>query len=46
MFIQTKNRAIQMSKESMTPSYEDFCKGLTNGQERLIASEQLTPNKA
>jgi hypothetical protein len=42
MFIQTRNRAIEMSKGSMKPSFEYFCKGLINEQERLIASGQLT----
>jgi hypothetical protein len=46
MFIQTRHRAIEMSKGSMTPSFEYFCKGLINEQEMLIASRQLTYNKA
>jgi hypothetical protein len=46
MFIQTRNREIEKSQGSMKPSFEDFCKGLINEQERLIVSGQLTPNKA
>ena len=30
----------------MKQTFDDFCKGLINEQERLIVSGQLTPNKA
>jgi hypothetical protein len=46
MFIQTRHRAIEMSKGYMTPRFEYFFKGLINEQERLIASGQFNSNKA
>ena len=46
MFIQTRNRAIKMSKGTHTPSFDDFCKGLINEQDKLIPSGQLCNNKA
>ena len=45
-FIQTRNRSIEMSKGTTKPSFDEFCKGLINEKERLIASSQLTPNKS
>ena len=30
----------------MKQTFDDFCKGLINEQERLLVSLQLTPNKA
>ena len=45
MFIQNRNRAIEMSKGITKPTFDEFCKGLINEQERLIVSSQLTPNK-
>ena len=35
-----------MSQSTTKETFEDFCKGLINEQERLIISGQLTPNKA
>ena len=46
MFIDTRNKAIEMSKETMKPTFEIFCKGLTNEKDRLIASPQLSNSKA
>ena len=39
------NRAIEMSKDTHKPSFGDFCKGLTNEQDRLIAYIQLYNSK-
>ena len=41
MFIQTTNRAIEMSKGTMKPNFEYFCKGLICEKDRLIYSRQL-----
>ena len=46
MFIQTTNRAIEMSKGTMKPTFDEFCKSLINKRKRLIYSSQLTPNKS
>ena len=46
MFIQTRNRALKLSQSTMKQTFDDFCKGLTNEQEWLIVSGQLTLNKA
>jgi len=46
MFIQTRNRALELSQSTTKQTFDDFCKGLINEQERLIVSGQLTPNKA
>ena len=46
MFIQTRNRALELSQSTMKPNFDVFCKGLINEQERLIVSGQLSPNKA
>ena len=46
MFIQTRNRDLELSQSTTKQNFDDFCKGLINEQERLIVSGQLTPNKA
>ena len=46
MFIQTRNRALELSQSTTKKTFDDFCKGLINEQEWLIVSGQLTPNKA
>ena len=46
MFIQTRNRAVEFSQSTTKKTFDDFCKGLINEQERLIVSGQLKPNKA
>ena len=46
MFIQTRNRDLELSRSTTKQTFDDFCKGLINEQERLIVSGQLTPNKA
>ena len=46
MFIQTRNRAIELSQITMKQTFDDFCKGFINEQETLIVSRQLTPHKA
>ena len=46
MFIQTRNRALELSQSTTKPAFYDFCKGLINEQERLIVSRQISPNKA
>ena len=46
MLIQTRNNAIEMYKGIMKPTFEEFCKGLINEQDRLIASSQLLNSKA
>jgi hypothetical protein len=38
MFIQTRNRGIKMSKGTIKPNFDEFCKGPINEQEGLIAS--------
>ena len=38
MFIQTRNRALEMSKGATTNTFEDFCLGLINEQDRLISN--------
>ena len=30
MFIQTRNRALELSQSTMKPTFDDFCKGLIN----------------
>jgi hypothetical protein len=45
MFIQTRNIAIEMSKGTTKPNFDEFCKDLINEQERLIALGQLTSHK-
>ena len=46
IFIQGTNRVIEMSKGTLKPTFEDFCKGLINEKDRLIDSAQLSNNKA
>lgn len=46
MFIQTSNRALELSQSTMKPTFDDFYKRLINEQERLISSRQVSPNKA
>ena len=46
MFIQTTNRAIEMSKGTMRPTFEYFCKGLICEKYILIYSHQLFKSKA
>ena len=46
MFIQTRNRTPKLSQSTTKKTFDDFCKGLINEQDRLIVSGQLTPNKA
>jgi hypothetical protein len=46
MFIQTRNRAIEMSKGTLKPNFEDFCKGLICEQDRLLSSSQIVVGKA
>ena len=46
MFIQTRNRAIEMSKWTITNTFEEFCQGLINEQDRLISTGQLSFNQA
>ena len=46
MFIQTRNRALELSQSTTKQTFDDFCKGLIDEQERLIFLGQLTPNKA
>jgi hypothetical protein len=46
MFIQTQNRAIEMSNGSVKTTFEEFCKGLICEQDRLISSSQLVIGKA
>ena len=46
MFIQTRNRAIEMSKGTTQPTFGELCKELINVQVRSIVSGQSTPNKA
>ena len=46
MFIETRNIALELSQSTTKQTFDDFCKGLINEQERLIVSGQLTPNKA
>jgi hypothetical protein len=46
MFIQTWNRAIEMSNGTVKPTFEEFCKGLICEQDRLISSGQLVIGKA
>ena len=46
MFIQTRNRALELSQSTRKPSFDAFCKGLINEKERLIVSKQLSPNKS
>lgn len=46
MFIQTRNRSNEMSKGTTKPTFDEFFKGLINEKERLIDSNQLTPNKS
>ena len=36
MFIQTRNRALELSQSTTKQNFDDFCKGLINEQERLI----------
>jgi len=45
MFIQTTNRVIEMSKGTMKPTFEYFCKGLISEKDRLIYSRQLFKSK-
>ena len=30
MFIQTRNRALELSQSTTKPTFDDFCKGLIN----------------
>ena len=46
MFIQTRNRALELSQSTMKPTFDYFCKGFVNEQERLIVLGQLSPNKS
>ena len=46
MFIETRNKSIEMSKGTTKPTLDEFCKGLIDEQEKLISSSQLTPNKS
>ena len=46
MFIQTRNRALELSQSITKQTFDDFCEGLINEEERLIVSRQFTPNKA
>ena len=46
MFIQTTNRVIEMSKGTMKPNFEYFCKVLISDKDRLIYSHQLFKSKA
>ena len=47
MFIQTRNRALEMSKGTATNTFEDFCLGLIfNEQDRLLSSGQFSSNQA
>lgn len=46
MFIQTRNGVLELSQSTAKPTFDDFCKGLINEQERLIASGQVSPSKA
>eukprot|EP00253_Pinus_taeda_P001586 PITA_01586 len=46
MFIQTRNRALELSQSTMEPTFDGLCKGLINEQERLITLGQVSPNKA
>ena len=46
MFIQTRNRALELSQSNTKATFDAFCKGLINEKERLIVSRQLSPNKA
>ena len=43
MFIQTRNGALELSQSTTKQTFDDFCKGLINEQERLIVLGQLTP---
>ena len=46
MFIQTRNRAIEMSKGTIVNVFEEFCQGLINEQDRLISTGQFSYNQA
>ena len=46
MFIQTRNRALEMSKGATANTFEDFCLGLINEQDRLISNGQFSSNQA
>ena len=47
MFIQTRNRALELSKGTTTTNtFEDFCLGLINEQDRLISNGQFSSNQA
>lgn len=45
IFIQTRNRAIEMSKWTITTTFEEFCRGLINEQDRLISNGQFSSNQ-
>ena len=36
MFMETRNRALELSQTTTHPNFDDFCKGLINEQERFI----------
>ena len=38
MFIQTRNRALELSQSATKATFDDFCKGFINEQEKLIIS--------
>ena len=46
MFIQTRNRALELSQSTTKQNFDHFCKRLINEQEQLIVSGQRMPNKA
>ena len=46
MFIQTRNRALELFQSTTKPTFDDLCKGLINEKERLIILGQVSPNKA
>ena len=46
MFIQTRNRALELSKGTTSNTFEDFCLGLINEQDRLLSSGQFSSNQA
>jgi hypothetical protein len=45
LFIQTRNRAIEMSKGTLKPNFEDFCKGLICEQDMLLSFGQIVFGK-
>jgi len=46
MFIQTRNMALEMSKWTLTNTFEEFWQGLINEQDRLISTGQFSSNQA